>query len=80
MAYVNTVLLRAMFAARDLPRRLRDEVGQDTIEWAMLSGLVAIGIVGVLGVLSGYITNLIDGIGACIDFNGGTPCLPGGIF
>ena len=82
MAYINAALLRAVFEVQALARRLRDEAGQDTMEWAMLSGLVALAIIGITIALSGALDSLITGIGNCIDFNsnGVTECLPGGIF
>ena len=56
----------------------RGERGQDLIEYAMLSGLIAAAIVAV-GVLlfTGALTSLITGIGNCIDFKASTPCTPG---
>ncbi len=80
MAYINDVLLRAVTGVRALAQRVRDEAGQDTMEWAMLSGLVALAILGVTVALSGALDKLITGIGNCIDFSGTTTCLPGGLF
>jgi len=80
MTRVNDVFLKVLIGMQELGRHLRSERGQDTLEWAMLSGLVAIAILGVLAVLTGALTSLMNGISACVDFNGLTPCLPGGIF
>jgi Flp pilus assembly pilin Flp len=58
---------------------LRDEErGQDLIEYAMLSGLIAATIAGIvaLAAYSGAITAMATGIGNCVDFNGGTVCDP----
>ncbi len=80
MTRVNDVFLKVLIGMRELGRYVRSERGQDTLEWAMLSGLVAIAIFLVLGVLTGALNALMNGISACIDFNGLTPCVPGGIF
>ena len=57
---------------------IRSERGQDLIEYAMLSGLIAAAIVAV-GILlfTGALNSLITGIGDCIDFDTVTPCNPG---
>jgi len=55
----------------------RDERGQDLIEYAMLSGLIAATLVAI-GVLAAYtdaLTDMADGIGSCIDFTAGG-CTP----
>ena len=56
---------------------LKKERGQDLIEYAMLGGLIAIGILLVLGLMTGAINNMIEGIGNCIDFNNTSTCTPG---
>ena len=56
----------------------RDERGQDLIEYAMLSGLIAAAIVAVgTLVYSGALTSMATGIGNCIDFSSATACSPG---
>jgi len=57
---------------------VRRERGQDLIEYAMLSGLIAAAIVAV-GILiySGALTAMAGGISNCIDFDGATACNPG---
>lgn len=58
--------------------RLKSERGQDLIEYAMLSGLIAIILVAaslLLG-LTDPIQDMLDGIGRCIDFSSGTTCAP----
>ena len=57
---------------------LRRERGQDLIEYAMLSGLIAAAIVAV-GILafSGALTSMAGGISDCIDFDSGTACTAG---
>ncbi len=58
---------------------LRNERGQDLIEYAMLSGLIAAALVAVLalGVLSGAVELMAGGVGDCIDFDSLTPCAAG---
>jgi Flp pilus assembly pilin Flp len=53
------------------------EEGQDLIEYAMLGGLIAAGIVAVLVLFGGKINDMITGIGNCIDFTNSTACTPG---
>ena len=57
-----------------LKYRLDDERGQDLLEYAMLGGLIVIGILAVGLAFTGALNNMIKGIGNCIDFNGGTSC------
>ena len=73
-----TYFLKVLIGMQKLGRHLRSERGQDTLEWAMLSGLVAIAILLVLGVLTGALNALMTGISNCVDFDGGTVCLPNG--
>jgi len=54
---------------------LRDQRGQDLIEYAMLSGLIAIAIIGAAFAFDGAFTSLSDGISECIDFDG-IDCAP----
>jgi len=58
---------------------LRNERGQDLIEYAMLSGLIAAALVAVLalGVLTGAVTGMANGVSDCVDFNSATTCAAG---
>ncbi len=58
--------------------RVRGERGQDLIEYALLSGLIAGAIIAVLalGVMTGAITGMANGIADCIDFDSATACGP----
>ena len=49
----------------------RDERGQDLLEYALLGGLIAAAIIAVatLGVMTGAITGMANGIADCIDFD-----------
>lgn len=53
------------------------ERGQDLIEYAMLSGLIALAIVGAVVLFGGALTDMAEGIGDCIDFDNSTACDPG---
>jgi Flp pilus assembly pilin Flp len=53
------------------------ERGQDLIEYAMLGGFIAAGIVAVLVSYTPALNALMGGIGNCIDFTPSTACTPG---
>ena len=56
--------------------RMRGERGQDLIEYAMLSGLIALAILAVsVLVFRTAIEDMVTGIGGCIDFKPGG-CAP----
>jgi len=77
MTMINEALTRVMLGVASLKARLSQEEGQDLIEYAMLGGLIAVAIAGViaLGTMTDAITSMADGIADCIDFSGG-PCDP----
>ena len=54
-----------------------DERGQDLLEWVLLSGLVAAGIIGVLAIFTPFLNSMVTNIGHCIDFTNNTACSPG---
>ena len=80
MALINTALLRAMAVVNGLRARWSEERGQDLLEYALLGGLIAAAIIAVaaLGVMTGAITAMADGISDCIDFDNsvGSECGP----
>ena len=55
---------------------LRDERGQDLIEYALLGGLIALALMAAALLLSPAITGMATGIGRCIDFDSTTVCAP----
>jgi Flp pilus assembly pilin Flp len=57
----------------------REERGQDLLEYALLGGLIAAGIVAVLALMTGNINEMVTNIGKCIDFDksAGSTCAPG---
>jgi Flp pilus assembly pilin Flp len=59
-----------------LPSAHRDERGQDTLEWIMMSGLIAIAIVGVIGLFNGAVTAGFTQLRNCVDLTATTACGP----
>lgn len=72
-----TVVTHLRTIVRSIAGRFVDEKGQDLIEYALLSGLIAATLIAV-GVLAfqGALQSMADGIGRCIDFNSATSCDP----
>jgi Flp pilus assembly pilin Flp len=64
------------YAIELLRSLLKDERGQDLIEYAMLGGLIAIALAAGALVFAGPLADMAAGIGRCIDFNSGTTCAP----
>ncbi len=64
-----------LFSLRDSLRN--DERGQDTLEWVLTSGLIAAGIVLVLGIFTGALNTMVTNVARCLDFDGATLCNPG---
>jgi Flp pilus assembly pilin Flp len=52
------------------------EEGQDLIEYALLGGLIAAGILAVTVLFNDAIDSMITGIGNCIDFSDTSLCDP----
>jgi Flp pilus assembly pilin Flp len=55
----------------------QDEAGQDTLEWTMLGGLIALAIVGIVGLFTGALTDFATNAADCIDFDSATVCVAG---
>jgi Flp pilus assembly pilin Flp len=55
---------------------IHSERGQDLIEYAMLSGLIALALIGGALAFKGPLADMAGGIGNCIDFNNATTCAP----
>ena len=64
-------------AVSSVVSKLHRDEGQDLIEYALLSGLIAAAIVGALLIWGPNLTAMATNIGKCIDFNNGTTCKPG---
>lgn len=69
----------AMELARYWTSRLvKDERGQDLIEYALIAGMAGLVIVTVAAVaFQGAITSFFNGVKGCVDFDSGTGCTPG---
>ncbi len=75
---ISELPLRFIVTLQSLVRSLRrDERGQDTLEWVLMSGLLAAGIVGLLVLLTPFLTTMIGNVGECLDFDAITVCTPG---
>jgi len=57
---------------------IRSERGQDLLEYALLGGLIAAAVIAVIGlaVMDTTLTNMVNGIGRCVDFDSATVCDP----
>ena len=68
---------RIVVWALTLRDRARSERGQDVMEYAMLSGLIALAIIAVgVAFFSGALEDMFTGIGNCVDFDKATGCNP----
>jgi pilus assembly protein Flp/PilA len=47
-------------------RFIRDDSGQDLIEYALLSGFIAIGSIGAIGLLAGSLLGTFNGVAAAV--------------
>lgn len=74
---LNELSIRIYMAFTGAIASLKEERGQDLLEYALLGGLIAAGIVAVLVLFSGNITDMVNNIGDCIDFDNATACNPG---
>lgn len=61
------------FVLTSILSRFRSERGQDLIEYALLSALVATALITVIGIglLTGAVNNMVTAISQCIDFQPG---------
>ena len=56
---------------------IASERGQDLIEYALLSGVIAVAFVSIgVGLYTGAVQSMANGIGDCVDFSTSTPCKP----
>ena len=74
------MLSAIQYAHAWLVSHLRDERGQDLLEYALLGGLIAAAIIAVAGLalMTNAISDMANGIGDCIDFDNsvGSECGP----
>jgi Flp pilus assembly pilin Flp len=77
MLMANEWISRAVAGLMRARCSARGERGQDLIEYSMLGGLLAGAIILVAFlVLTGAVESLFTGIGNCLDWDGGSDCLP----
>jgi len=55
----------------------RDERGQDTLEWTMITGLMAVAILAMLGIFTGALGSFANGVERCVDFDAASTCVAG---
>jgi Flp pilus assembly pilin Flp len=63
-------------AVESLRARLGEERGQDLIEYAMLSGLIALALIAGALVFAPALAAMAGGISDCIDFDSVSTCAP----
>lgn len=73
MTLINDILAKAWFGLRSL----KDERGQDLLEYALLGGLIAVAILAAIGIFTGALNDMFTGIKNCVDFTNSTVCNPG---
>ena len=67
----------ALEMVRNLASRLvKDERGQDLLEYALLGGLIAVSLMAAALFLVTPLQSMANGIGNCIDFNESSICSP----
>ena len=78
MFYVASAMITSLRTSlRGLSSRFAGEQGQDLIEYALLSGIIAAAIVGVTAaILTGALNSMATGISHCVDFKSSTTCAP----
>ena len=76
-----TVLTYVSMAAQrgsELVTKLhRDVRGQDTLEWAMISGIMGVALIGAFLILNPAITTFANNVKNCVDFDSSTTCVAG---
>ncbi len=74
MTYVNDLLLKTMIGVRGLAHRLRDERGQDLMEYALLGGFIAVvfAVAAIALPLGTYFNTMVTTIGNCVEISNTT--------
>lgn len=49
-----------------MSRFLRDERGTETVEWAIILGIIAVGVVAVMSAIRGKVTNAFTNLNAAL--------------
>lgn len=73
MTFINDLIIRIALGLK----RLKDERGQDLLEYALLGGLIAVAILAAIGIFTGALNDMFTGIKNCVDFTNTTVCNPG---
>ena len=71
---IHSFVVSALSSFRE---SLREERGQDLIEYALIGGLIAAALVAAFFILNPYILNMAHGIGNCVDFDSTSKCTAG---
>ncbi len=77
VAIIRNVVMYSRPFIDSVKSRISSERGQDLLEYALLSGMVAIGILAAIVIFTPALNSMATGIKNCIDFTGGTVCAPG---
>ena len=75
VALINTALMRTIMATSRLRQRFTEERGQDLMEYAILSGMIAVVAGGLFAtaVFTGALSGMRDTIAACLTLDGACP-------
>lgn len=70
MTFINDLIIRIALGLK----RLKDERGQDLLEYALLGGFIAAAIVAAFLIFPGAVNSMVTQIRDCIDFTADTEC------
>ena len=71
---IDRITVWVLSAKAGISSRLHDERGQDLMEYALITGGIAIVLIVALAVFTGQFGNLFTSLKHCIDFDSGTSC------
>jgi Flp pilus assembly pilin Flp len=74
---VTNLSIRIHAGLTALAARLREERGQDLVEYALIGGIVAAALLLGIAILNPAVQSMFGEIRDCIDFSGSTSCNPG---
>ncbi|HXF50539.1 MAG TPA: Flp family type IVb pilin [Dehalococcoidia bacterium] len=70
MTFINDILTKVWLGLKTL----KDEHGQDLLEYALLGGFIAAAIVAAFLVFPGAVNSMVTNIKDCVDFTSTTNC------
>jgi Flp pilus assembly pilin Flp len=70
----DRITVWVLSAGARISSRLHDERGQDLMEYALITGGIAIALILAVALFTGQFTNLFTSLKNCIDFKDGTSC------